>query len=370
MGVQPQPLKIESVRKVYGDTVAVEHVDLHLDAGAYLVLLGPSGSGKTTLLSLIGGFERPTNGRILIGDRDITDLPAAQRPTTTVFQDYALFPHMSVVDNVAFGLRMRGVGKAERRRRARDMLDLVNLAGMGERGIHELSGGQRQRVALARALVVDPEVLLLDEPLGALDLNLRRLMQEELVRIHRRTGCTFVHVTHDQEEAMALGDNILVMNHGGVEDFGPPRRLYEAPASRFTAEFIGESTIIDGDVEHEGGHTWLNTPLGRVPADSLGSNVHEAALGIRPEYLELATGDDVNADYIDLGRARVADAAFQGSFLRVRADSLDEAGLQLLLKLSPQHELRVDDEVRVCAPLARVSLIPRQRQARMEAQPA
>jgi len=347
-------LVLAGVRKVFGDTVAVERVDLTLPRGCYLVLLGPSGSGKTTVLNMIGGFEVPTEGRIEIGGRDVTELPAARRPTSTVFQEYALFPHMSVGQNVAFGLRMRGVAGAERDRRVAEALALVGLEGMAARRVHELSGGQRQRVALARSLVVDPEVLLLDEPLGALDLNLRRQMQEELARIHRQARRTFVHVTHDQEEAMALGDRILVMNEGYVEDFGPPRRLYERPASRFAATFIGESTLLEGRVRRDGGVAYLETPVGAIPAPDLPEGVEAAAITIRPENLRLGPAGD---DDVSLGRARVVDAAFQGSFIRVRAKGVERSDVDLLIKLPASEVVENDQEIELHARQRHISLV-------------
>ena len=221
-------------------------MSLTIAAGSYTVLLGPSGSGKTTLLSILGGFLQPEQGRVLIQGEDCTRMAPAKRPTATVFQDYALFPHMSIGGNVGFGLRMQGVAKAEREAKARDMLGLVGLAQAFDKKPHQLSGGQRQRVALARALVVEPAVLLLDEPLGALDLKLRRQMQDELKAIQKRVGTAFVHVTHDQEEAMALADHVVVMNHGRIEDEGSPERVYGRPATRFTATFMGESTVVPG----------------------------------------------------------------------------------------------------------------------------
>jgi spermidine/putrescine transport system ATP-binding protein len=233
-------VRLAGLCKRYDGAAAVERLDLEIGAGEFLVLLGPSGSGKTTILSMIGGFAAPTEGRVVIAGEDVTELPPAKRPTATVFQDYALFPHMSVRSNVAFGLAMRKVPKPERQLRAEEMLKLVGLEGFGGRGVHQLSGGQRQRVALARAIAVEPKVLLLDEPLGALDLALRRQMQEELVRIQKRLGTTFVHVTHDQEEAMSIADRVVVMNRGRVEDVGPPSRVYLRPASLFTAAFMGE----------------------------------------------------------------------------------------------------------------------------------
>ncbi|MBE9552237.1 MAG: ABC transporter ATP-binding protein, partial [Proteobacteria bacterium] len=230
----------------FGDKVAVEGIDLEIEEGAIVVLLGPSGGGKTTLLNILGGFLTPTQGRVFIAGADVTEMPAARRPTTTVFQDYALFPHMTIAGNVGFGLKMRGIAGAERAERVARALDMVGLAHTAERRAHELSGGQRQRVALARALVVEPSVLLLDEPLGALDMKLRRQMQEELKAIQRKVGTTFVHVTHDQEEAMAIADRIVVMNNGFIEDMGEPERIYLRPASRFTANFMGENNLIEG----------------------------------------------------------------------------------------------------------------------------
>ena len=222
-------LELQAVTMRFGETTALEAIDLTVPAGAYAVLLGPSGCGKSTLLGVLGGFLAPSAGRVRIGGRDVTALPPARRPTTTVFQDYAIFPHMTLAENVAFGLRMRGEGARARRGRAEEMLALVGLAGAGDRRPDAISGGQRQRVALARALAVDPDVLLLDEPLGALDLKLRRTMQDELKAIQRRLGTTFVHVTHDQEEAMAVADTIVVMRAGRIEDRGPPVRDLPPP---------------------------------------------------------------------------------------------------------------------------------------------
>src|SRR5215510_9630532 len=285
--VMVEPIvRLAGVTKRYADLAAVEPLDLEIAAGEFVVLLGPSGSGKTTILSMIGGFTPPTTGRVLIGGEDVTDLPPAKRPTATVFQDYALFPHMSVRANVGFGLAMRKVPKAERHRRAEEVLQLVGLEGFGGRGVHQLSGGQRQRVALARAIAVEPKVLLLDEPLGALDLSLRRQMQEELVRIQKRLGTTFVHVTHDQEEAMGIADRIVVMNRGRIEDIGPPARVYLRPASLFTACFMGESNILPGDVvESTSSVSWVKTAIGTLTVPSpaaIGTRVH---LSIRPEQL-------------------------------------------------------------------------------------
>ncbi|MGI9302443.1 MAG: ABC transporter ATP-binding protein, partial [Gammaproteobacteria bacterium] len=204
-------VELRGIHKEFGETVAVHNVDMAIKRGEFVVLLGPSGSGKTTILSVIGGFVTPTAGTVTIDGVDVTLTPPAKRPTVTVFQDYALFPHMSVGSNVGFGLAMRGVAKSDKTKKVGEALRLVGLEGYGQRGVHELSGGQRQRVALARAVAVEPSVLLLDEPLGALDLNLRRQMQEELVGLQKQLGTTFVHVTHDQDEAMSIADTIVVI---------------------------------------------------------------------------------------------------------------------------------------------------------------
>src|SRR5213595_203276 len=240
-------LKIQGVRKSYGQVVAVAGVDLVVDEGEFFTLLGPSGSGKTTLLRLIAGFERPDAGRIELGGRDVTSVPPYLRDTNTVFQDYALFPHMSVAENIAYGLRVKGVAKPARERRVHRALQMVRLEGLGLRRPNQLSGGQRQRVALARAVVNEPEVLLLDEPLGALDLKLRQEMQIELKQIQKDVGITFVYVTHDQEEALTMSDRVAVMANGQIVQVGSPVDVYERPASEFVAGFIGISNVLVRD---------------------------------------------------------------------------------------------------------------------------
>jgi putative spermidine/putrescine transport system ATP-binding protein len=232
--------------KHFGDVHAVDDLDLEIADGEFFSMLGPSGSGKTTVLRLLAGFERPTSGRILLGDKDVTDLPPHLRDVNTVFQDYAIFPHMSVLANVEYGLRVKKVERKERRRRAEEALAAVRLEEYGARKPNQLSGGQRQRVALARALVNRPTVLLLDEPLGALDLKLRREMQLELKQIQRDVGITFVFVTHDQEEALSMSDRVAVFSDGRVEQVATPVELYERPASSFVAGFVGTSNRIGG----------------------------------------------------------------------------------------------------------------------------
>jgi putative spermidine/putrescine transport system ATP-binding protein len=250
-------IHVTGLTKRYGDVVAVDDIELTVQPGEFFTLLGPSGSGKTTLLRLIAGFERPNRGRIELGGRDVTGVPPYGRDVNTVFQDYALFPHMTVAENIEYGLRVRRVGKPQRRERAARALDMVRLAGLGKRKPTQLSGGQRQRVALARAIVNGPQVLLLDEPLGALDLKLRQEMQLELLRVQREVGVTFVYVTHDQEEALTMSDRIAVLNQGRIEQVGQPIEVYERPRTPFVAGFIGISEKIvlldDGQEPPSGG---------------------------------------------------------------------------------------------------------------------
>ena len=238
-------IRLTGLTKEFGAVTAVDHVDLEIAAGEFFSMLGPSGSGKTTVLRLIAGFEQPTGGTIELFGEDVTKRAPFDRDVNTVFQDYALFPHMNVLDNVAYGLRVRGIGRKERNERAARALASVRLEQMAGRKPSQLSGGQRQRVALARATVVEPKVLLLDEPLGALDLKLREQMQVELKEIQRDLGITFIFVTHDQEEALTLSDRIAVFNNGRIEQLGTPDELYERPTSRFVADFVGTSNLFD-----------------------------------------------------------------------------------------------------------------------------
>src|SRR6202049_1694281 len=240
-------LRLEAVRKSYGSVPAVAGVDLTVEEGEFFTLLGPSWSGKTPLLRLIAGFERPDSGRIELAGRDVTGVPPYARETNTVFQDYALFPHMSVADNIGYGLRVKGIPRPERDERVQRALKMVRLDGLDKRRPNQLSGGQRHGVALARAVVNEPEVLLLDEPLGALDLKLRQEMQLELKRIQQKVGITFVYVTHDQEEALTMSDRMAVMSNGTIEQVGPPVEVYERPATEFVAGFIGISNLLERD---------------------------------------------------------------------------------------------------------------------------
>jgi putative spermidine/putrescine transport system ATP-binding protein len=241
----PADVQLESVTKSYGDVLAVDGLTLEIAAGEFFTMLGPSGSGKTTTLRLIAGFELPDEGRVLLKGADVTRQPPYARDVNTVFQDYALFPHLTVGQNVAYGLKVKRVGRVERNRRAAEALELVRLAGLQARKPSQLSGGQRQRVALARAIVNRPQVLLLDEPLGALDLKLRQEMQVELKRIQQEVGITFVYVTHDQEEALTMSDRLAVFNRGRVEQIGGPAEVYEHPQTEFVAGFVGVSNVLE-----------------------------------------------------------------------------------------------------------------------------
>jgi len=285
------------VSRHFGDVKAVDFVDMDIRGGEFFSLLGPSGSGKTTCLRLIAGFDRPTFGQILLYGQDVSKLPPYERDVNTVFQDYALFPHMTVGENIAYGLMIKKVSKAERQRRVDEMLDLVQLSGLFWRKPNQLSGGQRQRVALARALINDPKVLLLDEPLGALDLKLRQQMQVELKSLQKRVGITFIFVTHDQEEALTMSDRIAVFNQGKIEQVGTPAEIYEHPATAFVAGFVGVSNLVRGE---------LATRI-------TGS---EATFSIRPEKIQLAGP----AEIAEAGRivvdGRVRDIVYLGLYTR------------------------------------------------------
>jgi len=291
MSEAPPDVRLEQVVKQFDDVVAVDRISLEIPRGSFFALLGPSGCGKTTTLRMIGGFEEPTEGRIFLGTEDVVGLPPYKRDVNTVFQSYALFPHMSIADNVAFGLERKRVPKAERASRVNEMLELVGLAGYAKRKPKQLSGGQQQRVALARALVNNPRVLLLDEPLGALDLKLRKQMQLELKRIQHEVGITFVHVTHDQEEAMTMADAIAVMNRGRIEQLGPPQQLYERPTTAFVAGFLGISNLLSGTVEGPGA---VRLDSGELVRAELNGRTGRVAVGVRPEKITLGRGGGEN----------------------------------------------------------------------------
>jgi putative spermidine/putrescine transport system ATP-binding protein len=290
----------EGLRKSYGDVAAVDGVDLNIGAGEFFTLLGPSGSGKTTTLRIIAGFERPDSGRVTLGGEDITARPPFARDVNTVFQDYALFPHMTVADNVAYGLKVKGVARADRKRQVDEVLEMVRLGSYGKRKPVQLSGGQRQRVALARSIVNRPKVLLLDEPLGALDLKLRQEMQVFLKSLQRELGMTFLYVTHDQEEALTMSDHLAVFNEGKIEQVGAPAEVYERPATEFVAGFVGTSNILE-----RGGRRF----------------------SVRPERVELNGHGEPGV---------VADVIFVGAFTRILVDT--DAGERLTVVRSSAGE--------------------------------
>ena len=308
-------IALKGLTKRFGNTTAVDSLDLEIAQGEFFSMLGPSGSGKTTVLRMIAGFELPTEGTVLLDGKDVTNLAPFDRDVNTVFQDYALFNHMSVFENVEYGLKVRKVNKAERNKRVIEALATVRLADFGDRKPSQLSGGQRQRIALARAIVVEPKVLLLDEPLGALDLKLREQMQIELKELQRQLGITFVFVTHDQEEALALSDRIAVFNNGKIEDLGTPRKLYEAPGSEFVAGFVGTSNIFNEE-------------------QSLKLFGKKGKFALRPEKISIAkTGK----------KAKVVEVSYLGSYTRL---ILDVDGIRVKVS-STDGEFHRDQTVQI-----------------------
>jgi len=287
----------KNVSRYFGEVKAVDNIDLEIKDGEFFSMLGPSGSGKTTCLRMIAGFDRPTSGKIVLYGQEVSDLPPYERPVNTVFQDYALFPHMTIDDNIAYGLMIKGIPKAERKKRVDDMLDLVRLPGFGYRKPSQLSGGQRQRVALARALINQPKVLLLDEPLGALDLKLRQQMQVELKNIQREVGITFIFVTHDQEEALTMSDRIAVFSEGRVEQVGTPAEVYEHPSTPFVAGFVGTSNLVAGEVAR------------RITGSP-------DRFSVRPEKIHLARADDRVEGDMFAADGTVRDVVYLGLFTR------------------------------------------------------
>ncbi len=343
-GVAAPAVTLVGVTKRFGEVEAVAGVDLEIHDGEFFSMLGPSGSGKTTCLRLIAGFEAPTEGRVLLYGEDVTERPPYERDVNTVFQDYALFPHMSVADNVAYGLMVKKVGKAERRRRVEDALSMVRLGGFGNRRPTQLSGGQRQRVALARALVRRPRVLLLDEPLGALDLKLREQMQRELKAIQAEVGITFVFVTHDQDEALTMSDRIAVFNDGRIVQVAPPAELYEHPATAFVAGFVGTSNLLEPEA--------ARAILGR-----------EGRFTVRPEKIRLVDLDAIPGPGQSTATGLVVDVAYLGPDTRYvvaldaggelvvttqnletsSTDALAARGRQVRLLWGEQHNLLLPD---------------------------
>ncbi|WP_425475442.1 ABC transporter ATP-binding protein [Shinella oryzae] len=312
-------IKFDRITKFYGPLCVVENLDLSIAKGEFVSLLGPSGSGKTTLLMMLAGFEQATSGKILLDGAAINDVPTHKRDMGVVFQSYALFPHMTVGENIAFPLQMRGIDKAETAARVKQALDMVQLSALADRRPSQLSGGQQQRVALARALVFEPRVVLMDEPLGALDKQLREQMQLDIRDLHRRLGLTIVFVTHDQSEALTMSDRVAVFNKGKIEQIGTPREVYDEPATRFVAEFIGETNLVEGVVEAiEGREATVRLPNGAHIVSAVSDGVaagQPVYLSIRPERIDLA---EARGEARNVLETEVTDSVYQGDHLRVQ----------------------------------------------------
>ncbi|QEL11484.1 ABC transporter ATP-binding protein [Kushneria phosphatilytica] len=333
-------ISLRRLKKSFGvDAVALAGVDLDIRPGEFFTLLGPSGCGKTTLLRLLAGLELADDGHVEIGGRDVTEVPPHKRSVNTVFQSYALFTHLSVRDNIAFGLKMRGVGNSERQRRVGEIADFIKLGGLIDRRVDQLSGGQRQRIALARALVCEPDVLLLDEPLSALDAGLRSQLQVELQRIQKRLGMTFVFVTHDQQEAMVMSDRIAVLNDGCIQQIGSPREIYEKPVNRFVASFMGHENLFD--IESREGEYIRTAALGWLKVEA--HNEGELVM-IRPEALEL--GSEVSSEF-NRFEGEVREFFYRGSHIEYR---LDVNGMRMTALSSNQGQrlFQVGDRVPMC----------------------
>lgn len=319
-------LEIERLTHYYGEVKALDDISFRTMPGEFLTILGESGSGKTTLLKIISGLELPTQAaRLAIAGDDVSATPASERNCTTVFQHYALFPHMSVVENVEYGLRVRGVEKGERRRRAAEALELVHLSGMEQRRVHQLSGGQKQRIALARSIVTHPAILLLDEPIGALDEKLRQAMQVELVQLQRQLGTNFIYITHSQEEALTMSDRVILMRHGRIVQEGPPKELFERPVNRFAAEFMGFENVLEGRVESfENGIVSGHVAGNPVRAQWCGSGSPQRGeaicFGVRAERLALDAGGD-GGDGVNALEARPGSQIYRGKYLELSVDT-------------------------------------------------
>ncbi|BBG00933.1 MULTISPECIES: ABC transporter ATP-binding protein [Pseudonocardia] len=345
-------IDVEALTKTYrgASAPAVAGIDLQIRAGEFMTLLGPSGSGKTTTLNMIAGFEEVTSGRILLDGDDIARLPPHKRGLGMVFQNYALFPHMTAADNIAFPLRQRRVPRAEIAQRVREALALVHLEGHGDRLPGQLSGGQQQRVALARAVVFSPRVLLLDEPLGALDKKLRESLQLQISRLHSELGITFVFVTHDQEEALALSDRIAVFRDGHIEQVGTPSELYESPATHFVATFLGDSNVFTGTARDG----LLDT--GSATLHCTGPD-GPSSLVVRPERMRISTGDEHRATGTNQLSATVTDVVYQGAFRRVLV-RFDDGGQGMVRDATSETAVAAGDRVALCWPAGAGVLLP------------
>ncbi|WP_394012117.1 ABC transporter ATP-binding protein [Anaerococcus cruorum] len=305
-------LQLKNINKFYDEKQILKSIDLDVERGEFLTLIGPSGCGKTTTLRIIGGFEKPDNGEVIFEGRDISNIPPNERNINTVFQNYALFPHLNVFDNVAFGLRIKKTKESEIKKKVENALALVDLENYGNRDISRLSGGQKQRVAIARALVNEPEIILFDEPLGALDLKLRKRMQIELKNIQQEVGITFIYVTHDQEEALSMSDKIAVMNKGIIEQYGTPQHIYEEPVNAFVANFLGDSNIFRGKMVDRSKVNFLNHDYPCVDRVEPGKDV---SVMLRPEYLYLSENANL--------KGKVVRSMFKGTYYDIRVSGDD-----------------------------------------------
>jgi putative spermidine/putrescine transport system ATP-binding protein len=349
-------VRLIGIAKRYDDTVAVQPLDLQVADGEFVTLLGPSGCGKTTTLRMIAGFVAPTAGRVEVGDDDITDLPPQKRAMGMVFQDYSLFPHLNVEQNIAFGLVERKIPSAQREPRVRELLDLIRLPQIAQRYPAQLSGGQQQRVALARALAHTPRVLLMDEPFGALDAKLREAMQQELRTIQKKLSITTIFVTHDQAEAMHMSDRIAVMNHGRIEQLAPPNELYERPRTRFVADFVGKINFLEGTVvDRAQGRLGIDAVGARwsVAADSPAAIGARVTLAVRPERIRFAASGESSEDAIVLDVV-VERWSYFGNVMHTSVSTAD--GVQLLIE-SPPTERTTKERVRVTIRASDVSLV-------------
>lgn len=360
---------IDNITKRFDNVVALERVSLEVRKGEFFFLLGPSGCGKTTLLRILAGFYQPEGGRILFDGRDVTDVPPHKRNTGMVFQNYALWPHMTVWKNVEYGLSMRNVASEERRHRVTQALEMVQMEGYVERSPNQLSGGQQQRVALARALVIEPDVVLMDEPLSNLDARLRLEMRQQLQELHQKLGVTMIYVTHDQREALAMGDRIAVMQMGRVAQVDHPRALYARPNNRFVADFIGEINLIGGEVTVADGEILsVSTPVGEIRGQASGDGLQKGdrvLCSMRPEALDFLRGEPSEGENVVSGRVR--QVIYLGEVEQYIVELVDGTQVKMVEYDPMEQQAKVGDEVRLRFRPRRVVVLPDEGRARAEA---
>jgi iron(III) transport system ATP-binding protein len=357
---------LENVTKRFDNVVALERINLQINAGEFFFLLGPSGCGKTTLLRILAGFYTPEGGRVSFGERDVTEVPPHQRNTGMVFQNYALWPHMTVWKNVEYGLTMRKVDQHEKDKRVKRALEMVQMAGYAERSPNQLSGGQQQRVALARALVIEPGVILMDEPLSNLDARLRLEMREQLQDLHKALGVTIIYVTHDQKEALAMGDRVAVMQMGKVAQIGTPREVYTRPATRFVADFIGEINLISGDVTHEA-DVRIQTAVGPIKGttDRTLTKGQRVLCAVRPEALDFLESDPLENDNVISGQ--VKHVIYLGEVEQYIVELIDGTQVKLVEYDPAEQRAKPGDSVRLKFSPRRVVILPHEEDDRHEA---